>query len=57
MSGRPFTITSGRDESNTDRGAYPPNAIGDWRVANPNQDRWFNPCTLLTNGTRRRYRL
>ena len=53
MSGRPFTITSGRVESNTDGGADRPNAIGDWRVANPGPDRWFNPCTLLANGTRR----
>jgi len=53
MAGRPFTITSGRDESNTDGGADRPNAIGDWRVANPGPDRWFNPCTLLANGTRR----
>ncbi len=53
MAGRPFTITSGRDESNTDGGADRPNAIGDWRVTNPGPDRWFNPCTLLANGTRR----
>lgn len=53
MSGRPFTITSGRDESNTDGGADRPNAIGEWRVANPSVGRWFNPCTLLANGTRR----
>lgn len=53
MAGRPFTITSGRDESNTDGGADRPNVIGDWRVANPGPNRWFNPCTLLANGTRR----
>jgi hypothetical protein len=53
QAGRPFTITSGRDESNTDGGADRPNAIGDWRVADPTPSRWFNPCTLLANGTRR----
>ncbi len=53
QAGRPFTITSGRDESNTDGGADRPNAIGDWHVANPTTDRWFNPCTLLANGTKR----
>lgn len=53
QSGRPFTILSGRDESNTDGGADRPNAIGDWRVSNPAPDHWFNPCTLLANGTKR----
>ena len=53
QAGRPFSITSGRDESNTDGGADRPNAIGDWHVANPTPDRWFNPCTLLANGTKR----
>lgn len=53
MAGRPFTITSGRDESNTDGNADRPSAIGDWRVANPGPDLWFNPCTLLANGQRR----
>lgn len=53
QAGRPFSITSGRDESNTDGGADRPNAIGDWRVENPTVGRWFNPCTLLANGTRR----
>jgi hypothetical protein len=53
QAGRPFTVTSGRDESNTDGGADRPNVIGDWRVANPSVGRWFNPCTLLANGTRR----
>lgn len=53
QAGRPFTVTSGRDESNTDGGGDRPNVIGDWRVANPGPGRWFNPCTLLANGTRR----
>lgn len=53
QSGRPFTITSGRDESNTDGGADRPNVIGNWRVANPTPGRWFNPCTLTAAGVRR----
>jgi hypothetical protein len=52
--GRPFTVASGRDESNTGGGADRPNAIGDWRIAHPTPDRWFNPCTLLADGVTRR---
>lgn len=50
QTGRPFTIFSGRDESNTGGGSDRPNVIGDWRVSSPNPDRWFNPCTLLADG-------
>ena len=53
QSGRPFTIVSGRDESNTDGGADRPNVIGDWRVSDPTPGRWFNPCTLTAAGVRR----
>jgi hypothetical protein len=53
QAGRPFTVTSGRDESATGGTADRPNVIGNWRLANPTPDRWFNPCTLLANGTRR----
>ncbi len=56
QSGRPFTVTSGRDESNTDGGADRPNAIGEWRVADPTPSRWFNPCTLTAAGVRRNCR-
>ncbi len=51
--GRPFTIFSGRDESNTAGGNDRPNVIGDWRVSKRTPDRWFNPCTRLANGTLR----
>ena len=54
QSGRPFTVFSGRDESNTGGGADRPNVIGDWHVGSPNADRWFNPCTLLADGKTRR---
>lgn len=54
QSGRPLTIFSGRDESNTGGGSDRPNLIGDWHVDNPNPDRWFNPCTLLADGRTRR---
>lgn len=51
QSGRPFTVLSGRDQSNTNGGSDRPNLIGDWHVSNPTPDRWFNNCTLLANGT------
>ncbi|MBI1791752.1 MAG: TonB-dependent receptor [Acidobacteria bacterium] len=51
--GRPFTVLTGTDQSNTDGGADRPNVIGEWRVPERAPDRWFNPCTLLANGTRR----
>lgn len=51
--GRPFTVYSGRDESNTAGGSDRPNLIGDWRVAKPGPGRWFNPCTRLANGSLR----
>jgi hypothetical protein len=56
QTGPPFTVFSGRDESNTGGGATQdrPNLIGDWHVANPGPDRWFNTCTLLANGTTQR---
>lgn len=54
QNGRPFTVFSGRDESNTGGGSDRPNVIGDWHVASPNPDRWFNPCTLLADGKTRR---
>jgi hypothetical protein len=53
QTGRPFTVLSGRDESNTAGGNDRPNVIGDWHVANRGPDRWFNPCTLLASGTLR----
>ena len=55
QTGPPFTVFSGRDESNTGAPALQdrPNIIGDWHIANQGPDRWFNTCTLLPNGTRR----
>jgi len=55
QTGPPFTVFSGRDESNTGAPANEdrPNIIGDWRLPGPGPDRWFNTCTLLPNGTRR----
>jgi len=45
--GRPFTVTSGTNLSNTGDNTDRPNIIGDWRVSNPGPDRWFNPCTSV----------
>jgi hypothetical protein len=53
QTGPPFTVLSGRDESNTAGGSDRPNVIGDWRIANRSPDRWFNTCTLLANGAQR----
>lgn len=53
QTGRPFTVLTGTDTSNTGGGSDRPNLIGDWRVSKPGPGRWFNPCTLLADGTRR----
>ncbi len=55
QTGPPFTVFSGRDESNTGAGTLQdrPNLIGDWHVAKKSPDRWFNTCTLAANGTPR----
>jgi hypothetical protein len=53
QTGRPFTVVTGVDQSATGQNADRPNIIGDWRVANPGPNRWFNPCTRLANGTLR----
>ncbi|HYR83158.1 MAG TPA: TonB-dependent receptor [Terriglobia bacterium] len=55
QTGPPFTVFSGRDESNTGGGATQdrPNLIGNPNIPNPGPDRWFNTCTLLANGTQR----
>ncbi len=51
QTGRPFTVDTGQDISNTGGGSDRPNLIGDWHVANPGPDRWFNTCTKLASGT------
>ena len=53
QTGPPFTVLSGRDESNTGGGSDRPIIIGDWHIPNPGPDRWFNTCTLLANGAQR----
>jgi len=53
QTGRPFTVFTGTDQSNTGQNADRPNIIGNWRVSNPGPDRWFNPCTRLANGSLR----
>src|SRR5262249_25611834 len=50
QTGRPFTVLTGVDQSNTGANNDRPNIIGDWRVPNPGPDRWFNACTLSLDG-------
>ncbi|HXN25248.1 MAG TPA: TonB-dependent receptor [Candidatus Dormibacteraeota bacterium] len=47
---RPFTVTMGRDASNTGGGSDRPNLIGEWRISNPTPNRWFNTCTIDPQG-------
>jgi hypothetical protein len=51
--GRPFTIVSGTDVSDTDGLNDRPDQIGDWRVPDPRPSRWFSPCTKLASGALR----
>lgn len=51
QTGRPFTVDTGKDISNTGGGSDRPNLIDDWHIANPGPSRWFNTCTRLANGT------
>jgi hypothetical protein len=53
QTGPPFTVLSGRDESNTGGGSDRPIIIGDWHIPDPGPNRWFNTCTLLANGAQR----
>lgn len=52
QTGRPFTPLLAQDISNTSGNSDRPNLIGDWHLANPSADSWFNTCTLLADGTR-----
>ena len=56
QTGRPFTVLTGTDQSNTGQNNDRPNLIGDWHVKDPSPERWFNSCTLLANGTLRNCR-
>src|SRR5581483_3889026 len=51
-SGKPFTPTVGTaDNSGALAGTWYPNLIGNPHVSNQNINEWFNPCTLLPDGT------
>lgn len=50
QTGRPFTVSTGTDVSNTGQNNDRPNLIGDWHVPNPGPNRWFNPCTVSADG-------
>jgi hypothetical protein len=46
QTGRPFTVTVGRDQSAPGGNADRPNLIGDPNVSDPGPDRWFNPAAF-----------
>jgi hypothetical protein len=46
QTGRPFTVTLGRDQSLTGGNADRPNLVGDPKVSDPGPDRWFNPAAF-----------
>jgi hypothetical protein len=50
--GQPFTVYDGIDQSSTGANNDRPNVIGDWHIANPGVNGWFNTCTILANGNR-----
>jgi hypothetical protein len=53
QTGRPFTVTVGRDNSQTGGNADRPNLVGDPTVSDQGPDRWFNPAAFAVpaNGT------
>jgi Carboxypeptidase regulatory-like domain/TonB-dependent Receptor Plug Domain len=53
QTGRPFTVTLGRDQSLTGGTTDRPNLVGDPKVSDPGPDRWFNPAAFAvpTAGT------
>jgi len=53
QTGRPFTVLTGNDQSNTGQNGDRPNIIGDWHVQNRGPEQWFNRCMLRADGTLR----
>ena len=53
QTGRPFTVFTGSDQSNTGQNLDRPNLIGNPKISNPGPLRWFNPCALSADGTKR----
>ncbi|MGI9075030.1 MAG: carboxypeptidase regulatory-like domain-containing protein [Bryobacteraceae bacterium] len=52
QSGQPFTpLVGGSNNSGALSGSWYPNLIGDPNVSHPTIQEWFNPCTLLSDGT------
>jgi hypothetical protein len=44
--GFPFTPTISLDQANIGIGGQRPNVVGDWRVANPSRNLWYNPAAF-----------
>lgn len=51
QAGQPFTVYDNIDQSATGGGSDRPNLVGNPHVSNQGVDLWFNPCTILANGT------
>jgi hypothetical protein len=52
QSGQPFTpLVGGSNNSGALSGSWYPNLIGDPNVPHQTIQEWFNPCTLLSDGT------
>ncbi len=47
QTGRPYTVFTGRDMSNTGNTANRPMVVGEWRVENPRPEQWINRAAFL----------
>jgi hypothetical protein len=48
-SGMPLNLTVNGNPSNTGSGADRPNVVGDWHLANPTVQQWFNTAAFVAN--------
>jgi hypothetical protein len=51
QSGSPFSVTSATNTEGSGGGAQRANLVGDWHVANPGPDLWFNPAAFAVPAT------
>jgi hypothetical protein len=48
QSGSPFSVTTSTNTLGSGAGTQRANLVGDWHVANPGPDLWFNPAAFAT---------